>query len=415
MYKYNSMKKILLSIVPVLIIANSFAQVDCAGGRYYTPIFANIDSAMNVVYGNSEFSAGNFQDLKMDIWWPAGDVVQHRPLVIMAHGGSFIAGTKSDAGMAEHCRWLASMGYVAASIDYRLANVIDIVLSADVESTYVNVVYKAVHDEMAAVRFFRENEAVGGNTYQIDPSLVIVGGFSAGSIMGLHLTYMDHPSELHPDIVEANDGGFYGNSGHPGYPVNPQAVLNYCGALADTIYMQAGDVPLMSIHGTADGTVPFGTALANPGIPVMVVSGSGSIHERALNVGVTNPLLAYVGRDHCEFWQTAAQADSTYQFAVDFLQDQLCIQHLYTEQHPNSVFFTAYPNPTTEQMVIDIPGNDTEWNYTIVNMVGQQVRAGIIPKGQKVYNLDVSGLETGMYVVSIASGAKKASQKILVK
>jgi dienelactone hydrolase len=409
------MKKLILSLLPLLTLTTSFAQVDCSGGRYYTPIFSNLDSAMNVTYGNAEFSAGNFQDLKMDIWWPAGDLVQHRPLVILAHGGSFIGGTKSDPGMAEHCRWLARMGYVAATIDYRLANVLDVILSADVESTYVNVVYKAVHDEMAAVRFFRENADIGGNTYQIEPSLVIVGGFSAGSIMGLHLAYMDQPSELHPDIIESGDGGFYGASGHPGYPVNPQAVLNYCGALADTIYMQPGDVPLMSIHGTADGTVPYWTALANPGIPVMVVSGSGSIHQRALNVGVTNPLKTYVGAGHCEFWNNAAQADTTYQFAVDFLQEQLCIQHLYTEQHPNSVFFTAYPNPSTEQMVIDIPGNEKEWNYTLVNMVGKQVRNGIIPQGQKVYNLDITGLETGMYVVTVSSGNQQSSQKILVK
>ncbi len=409
------MKRTLLSIVPVLLIANSFAQVDCAGGRYYTPIFSNIDSTMNIVYGNAEFTAGNFQDLKMDMWYPAGDAVQYRPVVVLAHGGSFIGGTKADPGMASHCRWLASMGYVAVTIDYRLANPIEIILSSDVESTYVNIVYKAVHDQMAAVRYLRKSVAVDGNPYQVNPDLVIVGGFSAGSIMALHLAYMDQPSELHPDIVQADDGGFYGASGNPGYPVNPQAVLNYCGALADTIYMNAGDVPVMSIHGYQDGTVPYGTAMANPGIPVMVVSGSGSIHKRALNVGVDNPLKTYWNADHCEFWQTPQQSDTTYQFAADFLYDQLCIQHLYTQQYPNSVFFTAYPNPTTEQMVIDIPGNDTEWNFSVTNMVGQEVKTGIIPKGQKVYNLDVVGLETGMYVVNIHSGVRKASQKILIK
>src|SRR5262245_13935838 len=169
---------------------------------------------------------------------------------------------------------------------------------------------------------------------------------------------MDTPAMLHPDIIQADDGGFYGASGHPGYSVVPQAVLNYCGALADTIYLEAGDQPLMSIHGSADGTVPYGTAMANPGIPVMVVSGSGSIKLRADNVGVTNPLKTYWGYDHCEFWTTPQQSDTTYQFAADFLEDQLCIQHIYTEQFPNSVFFTAYPNPATDHMVIDIPGND---------------------------------------------------------
>lgn len=408
------MKKVLLVCLPFLLVANSFAQVDCTGGRYYTPIFSNLDSSMNVVYGNAEFSAGNFQDLKMDVWWPAGDLVQYRPLVILAHGGSFIGGTKSDNGMAEHCRWLASMGYVAASIDYRLANVIDIILSADVESTYVNVVYRAVHDEMACIRYFRENVAVGGNTYQVDPNLVIAGGFSAGSIIALHLTYMDS-TQLHPDIVISDDGGFYGASGHPGYPINPQAVLNYCGALADTVYLNAGDAPLMSIHGTSDGTIPYGTAMANPGIPVMVVSGSGSIKERAINENVFNPLKTYVGAGHCDFWATPQQADTTYQFAADFMEEILCIQHIYTEQFPNSVFFTAYPNPTTEQMIIDIPGNDMEWNFSVTNMLAQEVKAGIIPQGQKMYNLDVQGLQPGMYVVNIFAGSRKASQKILIK
>jgi len=408
------MKKLLLVASSAVFFTHAFSQTDCTGGRYYTPLFSNLDSAMNVVYGNSEFSAGNFQDLKMDIWWPAGDLVAQKPLVILAHGGSFIGGTKADPGMADHCKWLASMGYVAATIEYRLANVIDIILSADVESTYVNVVYKAVHDQMAAVRFFRENADIGGNTYKINPNLIIVGGFSAGSIMGLHLTYMDTPAKLHPDIIAADDGGFYGASGHPGYSVVPQAVLNYCGALADTIYLEAGDQPLMSIHGSADGTVPYGTAMANPGIPVMVVSGSGSIHERALNVGVTNPLKTYWGYDHCEFWNTPQQSDTTYQFAADFLQDQLCIQHIYTEQFPNSVFFTAYPNPATSNMVIDIPGNDTEWNYTLSDLLGQQVKAGIIPAGQKMHNLDLEGLGSGMYVVTIYSGIRHASQKIMV-
>lgn len=409
------MKKLLLALIPTFFVASGFSQVDCSGGRYYTPIFTNLDSSMNVVYGNADFGGGSFQDLKMDVWWPAGDLVQERPLVILAHGGSFIGGTKSDPGMAEHCKWLASMGYVAASIDYRLGNVIDIILSANVESTYVNIVYKAVHDEMACIRYFRENADIGGNTYQIDPSLIIVGGFSAGSILGMHLTYMDTPAKLNPFINEAGDGGFYGASGHPGYPVNPQAVLNYCGALEDTLLLESGDQPMMSIHGTADGTVPYGTAVVNPGIPVMVVSGSGSVHERALNVGVTNPLKTYVGAGHCEFWNTAQQADTTYQFAADFLQDQLCIQHLYTEQHPNSVFFTAYPNPATEQMVIDIPGNDLEWNFSILDMVGHSVRTGIIPNGQKMFNLDVTGLQTGMYVVNIHSGSRSASQKILIQ
>lgn len=408
------MKRYLLAIIAGLFLTNSFAQVDCSGGRYYTPIFTNLDSAMNVVYGNAEFSTGVFNDLKMDIWWPAGDLVQYRPAVILAHGGSFIGGSKDDPGVRTHCRWLARMGYVAMSIQYRLGNPIDVILSADVESTFVNLVYRAVHDEMAAIRFLRKSVAVDGNPYQVDPSLIIVGGFSAGAIIANHLTYMDE-TELPADIVVSSDGGYYGASGNPGYPVNPQAVLNYCGALADTIYLEPGDVPIMSIHGTDDGTVPYWTAMANPGVPVMVVSGSGSIHQRALNIGVQNPLKTYWGAGHCDFWANAQQADTTYQFAADFLEDQLCIQHLYSEQHPNSVFFTAYPNPATDNLIIDIPGNDTEWKLTVTNNLGQIVHHCIVPAGQKIFNLQVIDLPSGIYVVTLQSGTKQSSQKILIQ
>jgi len=408
------MKKILLAISTLFFISSTFSQVDCSGGRYYTPIFTDLDSAMNVVYGNADNGSGP-EDLLMDIWWPEGDLVMERPLVILAHGGSFIGGSKSDPGMYDHCRWLASMGYVAATIEYRLGNMLDVIMSADVESTFVNLVYRAVHDEMAAIRYFRKNAAVDGNTYKIAPNLIIVGGFSAGSILSMHLTYMDDPSKLHPDINEASDGGFYGASGNPGYSVVPQAVLNYCGALADTIYVESGDQPMMSIHGTDDNTVPYGTAMANPGIPVMVISGSGSVHQRALNVGVTNPLKTYYGAGHCEFWNNPQQSDTTYQFAADFLEEQLCIQHLYTEQNPHSVFFTAYPNPATDQMVIDIPGNNTEWIYSLTDLLGHEVKTGMIAAGQKIQPLDVETLTPGIYIVNLSSGIRKASQKIMVK
>ncbi len=66
-------------------------------------------------------------------------------------------------------------------------------------------------------------------------------------------------------------------------------------------------------------------------------------------------------------------------------------------------------------MVIDIPGNDTEWNYTLDDLLGQQVKAGVIPAGQKIYDLDLEGLNSGMYLVTIYSGTRHASQKIMVK
>jgi Esterase/lipase len=58
--------------------------------------------------------------LEMDIYTPAGAPDTTRPLLLMMHGGSFFIGNKAEPGQAGWCRYFASLGYVAVSIDYRL-------------------------------------------------------------------------------------------------------------------------------------------------------------------------------------------------------------------------------------------------------------------------------------------------------
>ena len=59
-------------------------------------------------------------DLKMDIYSPEGDGDAGRPLLLMMHGGAYLIGSKDEKGQTEWCRYFASLGYVAATIDYRL-------------------------------------------------------------------------------------------------------------------------------------------------------------------------------------------------------------------------------------------------------------------------------------------------------
>ena len=80
----------------------------------------------------------------MDIYQPTGDNVTHRPLVILAHGGSFVNGTRSsDYPITALCADLAHKGYVTVSIDYRLIDNPGMLLVAD--STIVEVL-EAVSD-----------------------------------------------------------------------------------------------------------------------------------------------------------------------------------------------------------------------------------------------------------------------------
>ena len=96
----------------------------------------------------------------MDIYTPAGDSCSNRPLLIFAHGGTFIFGSKSNPTMVDLCESFAKKGYVTASINYRLAG--DIVgfiqqftFYTDTESAY-EVVLNAVMDGKAAIRYFRK-------------------------------------------------------------------------------------------------------------------------------------------------------------------------------------------------------------------------------------------------------------------
>ena len=70
-------------------------------------------------------------------------------LVVLAHGGSFISGDKSD--LSETATFLAKAGYVVASINYRLLDV------TPTQLAFKQVVINAVADMKAAVRYFNKD------------------------------------------------------------------------------------------------------------------------------------------------------------------------------------------------------------------------------------------------------------------
>lgn len=386
---------------------------DCSGGRYYDEIFSNVDVTSDVTYGQNMNVNNQMQSLELDIYRPQGDVVTNRPLIILAHGGSFYAGDKTSPDIVSLCTHFAKMGYVCASIEYRLENVLNVLLSSDVEKTFLNIVYDAVSDEKAAIRFFRKSVAVDGNPYGINPNIVVVGGVSAGAILGIHTAYLDDtlkfPNKIEPDAPDALEG----NSGNPGYWSVPQAVVNLCGAIGDTMWLEALDQPFVSVHTEDDAVVPYASDTANPGIPIILVHGSYSMHNRAMNIGLENPFLSFPTGGHCGFLST--DFDTTLTFVKTFLHDQICLQGLYTEQFPGSVFFSAYPNPAEDGFYIDIPGNDTEWNASLVNMLGQTVWTGVIPSMQHQHYVPAAMLDKGMYIVKLESHGRSASQKIMLR
>ena len=310
----------------ILLITTLYSQSDCDGVRYTDEIFSQVNVTSNVLYGGNYnpniWGQNLWEDLYLNIYEPAGDDVEDRPLVFFLFGGSFVAGSKTAGDIVELCTRYAKMGYVAAAIDYRLTG--DLIWSPNPETAY-RATAKGMHDLKGAIRFFRMNDELY-NDYRIDSDRIYAGGVSAGGIIAVNAAYLDQESEIPASIVDyiAENGGLEGSSGNPGYDSHFHGVINLCGAVGDYNWIVAGDVPVVSIHGTDDTIVPYGDGLITLFGLNMQVYGSYVINETMLSLGNSSDLYTFEGYDHNPFNESNANMDITVEFTRDFMYDFVC-------------------------------------------------------------------------------------------
>lgn len=418
------MKKIftLLSITFLSLSLN--AQNYCGSARYDTEVFSTVNITSNVVYGSNTSVNGSTVSLDMDIYEPAGDTASIRPLIIFAHGGSFLGGSKTDGDQVALCNHFAKRGYVAATTNYRLGMGFPID-----EANAKKAVWRATQDMKAAVRFFRKDAATA-NTYKIDPNMIFAGGTSAGAFMALHLAYLDQPSEIPAEIDTNALGGLEGNSGNPGYPSTVNAVINLCGALGDADFIVPGDIPVVSLHGTDDNTVPYGTAMLYIGgsFQIMVVDGSRTIHEHASNIAVPNKFYTWYGQDHVPYVGTTSTAlaymDTTVRFVSNFLYEQLGCTPSDPNPLPNAPapsgindvdaasVASISPNPTDHSIVIRWRDSSGSLNITFFDMTGRIVKTKTLYAGYEEVSID--DLDAGIYTVRFDSEKTRRTEKLII-
>ncbi|MAS81752.1 MAG: hypothetical protein CMF45_03600 [Legionellales bacterium] len=302
-----------------------YTQADCVDGRYLDDLF-DVEVSYGISYGeniNEEFLFGNeyTQTLYMDVYEPVGDSLDDRPVIFFMFGGSFVGGSRDSGYMVELCNRYASKGYVAVSIDYRLTP--NLIFEANAQKAYEAVI-KGVHDLKAAIRYFRMND-VDSNDFRIDSDRIFVGGVSAGAIASLNAVYISDENEALSLVSEDyldSVGGLEGDSGNLGYSSEAHGIVNFCGAVGDYSWIDEGDVPIVSMHGDQDGTVPYDDSLVTLfGLNVQVF-GSYTIHDTMLGLGNYSALHTYVGQDHVPF--SANDMDFEIQFTSDFLYDIVC-------------------------------------------------------------------------------------------
>src|SRR5215212_2939819 len=231
-----------------------------------------------------EYSNPDNQHLQVDLARPDGEGPY--PAVICIHGGGFRAGTRQAYdGLIKK---LAKNGYVAVTVEYRLAPKYQFPA--------------AVYDVKAAVRWLRANAA----KYDVDPDRIGVTGGSAGGHLAQFLG------------VTAGLKQFEGEGGNPQQSSRVACVVNFYGPsdftksygksvdaaevlplflggnleqarpkhiLASPLYWVTPDAaPTLLIHGTKDQYVAYEQAvwmldkLLNAGVEAELVTMQGARH-----------------------------------------------------------------------------------------------------------------------------------------
>ena len=271
-------------------------ETQLAAVRYNDLYFSNVDISNDIVYGTNTTLGGTTHQLVMDVYEPKADTETKRPLIIIAHGGGFTGGNKSD--MSAVATFFARSGYVVASINYRL---LDIAVTPE---NIKKATMQATFDMKAAIRFFRKDE-VSTNTYKVDINNIFIGGYSAGAFMALHAGYLKSGVEISQldtstrDYINTN-GGIEGNSGNQGFSSNAKGVLNISGALLKASFVSPNEPILYSVHGTNDTVVPYGSGESNN--TGVTTEGSQLIHQAAETAGITNELRTIQGAGHEAFF-----------------------------------------------------------------------------------------------------------------
>lgn len=254
----------------------------------------------DIVYGK----AGGV-DLKLDLAVPPGD--GPFPLVVCIHGGAWRMGNK--ASYDGRIAGLAKSGYVAATVGYRFCP--------------QHKFPAQIEDVKCAVRFLRAR----AKEYKIDPAQAGAMGDSAGGHLSLLLGLMDQQD------------GLEGNGGSAGQSSKVQAVVNYYGPTDLTVegmwnplvmgwaadflgtkdkaapvvaqaspvkYVNKGDPPVLTFHGTLDPLVPLDQAK--------------HLHEALKKAGVTEHLEIIQGGGH---GFAGPAGERTRKMATEFLDEHL--------------------------------------------------------------------------------------------
>ena len=321
------------------IITMVVLQPEFRPAYYGEPIFPEVRITKDVLFAEVGWSGGQMQQLLLDIYEPVGDVEVNRPAVMFTHGGGFRGGDKAYDIYAEMPREFAQRGYVAFSINYRLAD-------PGGEPTIAD---SASADALTALEWIQSRSV----KYGVDPNRIVICGDSAGGAIAVNMCYRKAASVGAAACIDLW-GGMYDRS-HPGdwsAPIYPD-------------HIEPGTPPTLLIHGTRDSIVPYQTSV--------------DLADELAAAGVYYELYPLPEADHYprdlspEF--IPVMIDFVYRVMNNLIPTAVIAEAVRASGAPATYALDQnYPNPFNSNTLIRfaVPGYQ-RLEMTVYNLTGQKV------------------------------------------
>ncbi len=378
----------------------------CDGKRFVNEVFGKT-KVSTVTYGRNASVLGDSLNLNMDIYEPDGDNAELRPALVLAFGGAFVFGDRSQLSDLGH--YFARHGYVTACIDYRIWPVF--VLGFPDSVAIIDVAMKAMSDMKASIRFLRSQ----ADKYKLDTNLIFGGGISAGAITTIQCAYLDEKDSIPPFLKTVMDknGGFSGNSNNSTLKHSSKlaGVLNLSGGIFSTDWFDTGEPPITSIHGTADATVPYLFGKAGGYVSIY---GSGAMHPVMKQKKIKETLITVPGGMHTDIYFEESfkpYVDSFRVLAKLQMNETICRQIVSNQKDKIKIQnVKIYPNPTIDHIYIE--SEEKILHCKMMDMMGRSI---FITRDQNRISWS-SRLTPGVYAFEIVlQDQSKLYSKIIVQ
>ncbi|MEM0995109.1 MAG: alpha/beta hydrolase fold domain-containing protein, partial [Bacteroidota bacterium] len=248
--------------------------------RYERALFTDI-AQQTYTYAEKEGTS-----LQLDFYQAEADQIRKKPLILYVHGGGFAGGQRDETNIVRFVQQLAGMGYLVASISYRLT-MKNKSFSCDQAATNKILTFqKSVEDIRDATNFLLEK----ANEWGIDKEKIVLAGSSAGAEAILHAAYWKDQHLLAESPKLPKDFKY-------------AALVSMAGAIVDQNLIQSTTViPSLFYHGTCDPLVPYASAPHHycnyDEVGYMMLDGGASLADRSEALGGSFQLVTGINGGH---------------------------------------------------------------------------------------------------------------------